>query len=90
MIQWHEWGDGAQSADGTFEVESVAGGWQATRTEGQSRATSPVFGSMEEAKGWCGMFVRTPADDLDVMPDVLIETVDGQTIILPATEAPRF
>lgn len=90
MIQWHEFPGGAQSHCGRFEIESVAGGWQATRTEGQSRITSPTFGSMEEAKDWCGMFVRTPADDLDVLPDVVIETIDGQTVILTATEAPEF
>lgn len=89
MIQWHEFGSFLQSHCGRFEIEEIGpGGWQAVRTDGGSKATSPVFGSVEEAKSWCGMFVRTPADD--VRPDVLIETVDGQTVILPASEAPEF
>lgn len=91
-IQWQVYQGGASSADGRFEIEESAGGWQAVRTEGGLTITSPVFGSIEECQGWCEMFILTPADDFDrVQPDVVVvEGVDGERQVISKAEAPEF
>ena len=87
MIQWHEFGGSMQSHCGRFEIEEVLGGWRAEDVGKSSMLSrSPLLESVEAAKGWCEMRVQTE----QVVPDVLIETIDGHTVILPATEAPEF
>lgn len=84
MIQWHEFGGSMQSHCGRFEIHEIGPGqWQPTDT--LFNWPGPPT-DLEAAKGWCEMRVQTE----QVVPDVLIETIDGQTVILPATEAPEF
>lgn len=91
-IEWHVYKGGASSADGRFEIDEVAGGWQAADYQRDMVGESPLLGSFDEAVSWCEMRVLAPADVIDdCQPHfVVIEGVDGVREVIRRTDAPSF